>query len=155
MSRAASDSYFHDTLERVSACLNQAGVRWMVFGGAAMMLHGHFETKLKDIDIIVTDSAASMLSERFSWPNYADNCSPRFRSDYLLRPDFGSIPVEIMGGFRIRAEAGWTTVQPGETLKKPIGSQIAHLPSKERLAEIFRLCGRQKDLIRADILRKS
>lgn len=155
MSSIASDPYFNDTLERESACLNQAGGRWMVFGGAAMMLHGHFETKLKDIDIIVNDSAASMLSERFSWRNYADSYSPRFRSDYLLRPDFGSIPVEIMGGFRILAEAGWTTVQPSETLKKPIGSQAAHFPSKERLSEIFRLCGRQKDLIRADILSKS
>jgi hypothetical protein len=155
MSRAAFDNYFYDTLERAAACLNQAGVCWMVFGGAAMVLHGHFETNTKDIDIIVTDSDASMLSERFSWRNYSDSRSRRFRSDYLLRPDFGPIPVEIMGGFCILAKAGWTAIQPGETQQKPIGSQVAHLPSKDRLAEIFRLCGRQKDIIRADILSKT
>ena len=154
MNYSSFDPYFDDTLERAAACLNQAGVHWMVFGGAAMVLHGHFETNLKDIDIIVADSAASTLSIRFSWRNYADNCSPRFRSDYLFRPDFGPIPVEIMGGFRILSANGWTTVQPGETKEKLVGSQIAHLPSKDRLAEIFRLCGRQKDLIRADILSK-
>ncbi len=155
MSRVLVGTNFHDTLECAAACLNQEGVSWMVFGGAAMVLHGHLETELKDIDIVVTDSAASMLSNRFSWRNYADNFSPNFRSDYLLRPDFGPIPVEIMGGFRILTEAGWTTVQPGETQNKLIGSQVVRLPSKDRLAEIFRLCGRQKDLIRAGILSKS
>ena len=152
MSRAAFDPYFRDTLERAATCLTQEGVSWTVFGGAAMVLHGHHETKVTDIDIIVTNSAASLLQERFSWRNYADNRSPRFRSDYLLRPDFGLIPVEIMGGFRILSEAGWTIVKPGETVKIPVGLQVAHVLSKPRLAEIFRLCGRQKDFIRAEIL---
>lgn len=155
MSSDSFDPNFYGTLERAAAFLNQEGVSWMVFGGAAMVLHGHLETELKDIDIVVTDSAASMLSDRFSWRNHADNCSTRFRSDYLLRPDFGSIPVEIMGGFRILAEAGWTIVQPDETQNKLIGSQVVHLPPKDRLAEIFRLCGRQKDVIRANILSKA
>lgn len=154
MNRAASDPDFLDTLDRVAACLTDAGVPWMVFGGAAMTLHGHALTKVADIDILVTEAAASLLGKRFSWRNDADTRSPRFRSDYLFRPAFGPIPVEIMGGFRIATKAGWVTIQPGETQPVRLGSQVALVPSKERLAEIFRLCGRPKDLIRADSLSK-
>ncbi|MEM7723949.1 MAG: hypothetical protein AAF376_16490 [Pseudomonadota bacterium] len=152
MAPVLRDPQLQRTLESTAACLNEAGVAWMVFGGAALVLHGHFENAVKDIDIIVTEADASTLAKSFSWENYADRQSSRFRSNYLLRPNFGRVPVEIMGGFCVRTETGWTAILPNEMQPIRIGSQIAYLPPKNRLVEILRLCGRREDLIRAEAL---
>jgi rifampin ADP-ribosylating transferase len=140
---------FIETLEHAARLLNLHATPWMVFGGAAMVLYGFEQGPVADIDIILPSQAAGLLSAQFSWRNHADGQSPRFRSDYVLRPDLGPVPVELLGGFRIWSHAGWTEVGASETRELHVGSQPVFLPSRERLAAIFRSCGREKDLRRA------
>ena len=80
---------FTDTLEATARAMNAVGHRWVVFGGAAMALHGFETSQVRDIDILVSGEAAADLLARWSLRNHADEASARFRSDYLLRPDFG------------------------------------------------------------------
>jgi hypothetical protein len=145
-------SGFLETLESFACFLNTEHVEWMVFGGAAMALLGYEQGPVRDIDIIISANAADALHSRFSWKNFADQSSRRFRSRFLLRPNFGPIPVELLGGFQIHTEVGWTAVQPLEGIKTPLGSQSIFLPTRNRLIEIFRLSGRPKDLNRAALL---
>lgn len=140
------------TLENTAQILNQYSFSWMVFGGAAMALYGLEKGPVADIDVILTSEAAAFLCKHFSWPNYADAHSSRFRSDYLLRPDLGPVPVEILGGFRISTIHGWVAVADCETRTFCIGSQKIYLPTRQALSSIFRLCGREKDFQRVALL---
>jgi hypothetical protein len=143
---------FVETLMNTARLLNQQEIDWVVFGGAAMVLHGLEQGPVADIDIVLPPQAAASLSEQFSWENHADCVSPHFRSDYVLRPDFGPVPVELLGGFRVLTASGWASVGGGDTQELEVGSQRVFLPTRERLAEIFRLCGREKDQRRAAMI---
>jgi hypothetical protein len=143
---------FLATLETAATCLNEANVHWMVFGGAALALYGLNDSPVRDIDIILSGTAAADLCQHFSWPNHSNEASARFRSDYVLRPEFGPVPVELLGNFRIWDGRAWTAVEPSRGEEVQVGTQVVFLPTRERLAAIFRLCGRQKDLQRAAMI---
>lgn len=151
MTRPAPEPALHDTLIRAAEVLNGAGIRWMLIGGAAMVLHGLKDQTPADIDIVLSAGPAAALGARQGWANHADAGSGRFRSACLLRPDLGPIPVELLGGFQIHTPGGWVAVEPegGAIQECCIGPQTAFLPAPARLAEIFRLCNRAKDLRRA------
>ena len=120
-----------------------------------MALHGLGEGPVADIDIILSGPAAADLCQRYAWQNHADGASLLFRSDTLLRPDFGPVPVEVLGNFRIWDGSAWIAVEPNGPTDIRVGSQIVCLPTRERLAEIFRLCGREKDLQRAALIERA
>jgi hypothetical protein len=147
-----SANEFLATLETTATCLSEANVCWMVFGGAALALYGLTDDPASDIDIILCGKAAADLCQRFSWSNHANGASARFRSEYLLRPDFGHVPVELLGTFRIWDGSVWVAVEPSRGEEIQVGTQIVFLPTRERLAAILRLCGRQKDLQRAAMI---
>ncbi|WP_164734864.1 hypothetical protein [Pelagibacterium lentulum] len=134
--------------------LTQLEEPWMVFGGAAVALHGIDCGPIKDIDVVLPHRAALRLSAMFSWKNHADERSDRFRSDVLLRPDLGPVPVELLGGFQVRGKSGWVAVDCSETQGIQVGAQRVFVPSLERLANIFRLCGREKDIRRAKLIER-
>ncbi|QEE47115.1 hypothetical protein FVA81_22025 [Rhizobium sp. WL3] len=143
---------FADKLERMAACLNKLDEEWMVFGGAALALHGIASHPLKDVDVVLTDAAAVQLNRMFSWENHADRNSDRFRSVFLFRPDFGAVPVELLGGFKVKKNEDWISVDCSDTVSVVVGAQSVFIPTRSRLASIFRLCGREKDLHRARLL---
>ena len=143
---------FDETLERTADLLNRARVRWMVVGGAAMVLHGLEQGPVADIDIILPAVDAGELADRYCWQNHADTRSARFRSELRLQPELGPVPVDLLGGFRIRGGDGWVSVQPGETRRVRVGAQPVFLPTLPRLAHLFWLCGREKDLRRAALI---
>ena len=140
------------TLENTAKILNQYSFSWMIFGGAAMVVYGLEKGPVADIDVLLDSEAAAFLCNHFSWPNYADTQSSRFRSDYLLRPDLGHIPVEILGGFRISTPHGWSDVSDCATQTFCIRSQKIFLPTPQALSSVFRLCGREKDFQRLALL---
>lgn len=144
-----------DTLERMAACLNTLDHEWMVFGGTALALHGIASHPLNDVDVILTDAAAAQLNRMFSWENHADSDSDRFRSVFLFKPDFGAVPVELLGGFRVKKDEAWISVDCRDTVSVVVGAQSIFIPTRSRLASIFRLCGREKDLHRARLLSHS
>lgn len=143
---------FIETLECMASCLKKAGEPWMVFGGAALALHGATAGPIKDIDVILDRQVAERLSILLALENHSDQRSDRFRSDMLLRPDFGPIPVELLGGFRVKRGEVWIPIDCSDTVAVSVGSQTVFIPNRDRLASIFRLCGREKDMLRASLL---
>lgn len=141
-----------ETLIGVAGCLNQLGGPWMIFGGAALALHEIGRSPVIDIDIALPTHAALRLSTLFGWKNYADGQSDRFRSDVILRPNFGPVPVELLGGFQVRGKVDWVTIDCSQAEGIPIGEHTVFVPTLERLADIFRLCGRAKDVARAELI---
>ncbi|KEQ05306.1 hypothetical protein GV67_06075 [Pseudorhizobium pelagicum] len=152
MKTSIKEHGFIDTLENAARLLNLQDTHWMVFGGAAMALHGFERGPVADIDILLPSQAAASLSDQFSWRNYADGRSPRFRSDYVLRPNLGPVPVELIGGFHVMTASGWIPIEGGGIQELHVGLQRVFLPTRERLAAIFRLCGREKDHRRAALI---
>jgi hypothetical protein len=146
----ASD--LQETLINVAQCLNLQGAPWLTIGGTALALHDIQSGPVKDIDIVLPTDAALRMSTMFGWKNYADDKSDRFRSDVVLRPDFGPVPVELLGGFQVRGAVGWVTVECTEGNGVAVGEQTVLVPTLQRLADIFRLCGRAKDIARADLI---
>lgn len=146
-------SPFLRTVEATAAALNACGGEWMLFGGAAMVLLGFDDAPVSDIDIIAESGLAARLMAGHGLENQADTASERFRSDVVLRPTFGAVPVEILSGFRIRHGDGWQAVPVCSAQSAQIGAERVPLPPPARLAQIFTLCGRPKDLVRAARLR--
>lgn len=124
----------------------------MVFGGAALALHGLVTDRVQDIDVIVSDSAIELLRASFSWVNHADHQSDRFRSNVVFRPDFGPMPVELLGGFSIKSNEEWVEIDYTPAITVNVGSQSVLVADRKHLAKIFRLCGREKDILRARII---
>lgn len=143
---------FADTLSRAAALLNARRMPWMLMGGSAMMLYGVEEGQVDDIDIVLHSSDAERIAQNLSIANHADRGSERFRSTHLLHPDLGPVTVELMAGFAIHADGVWHDIKPEAQVIGQIGGQDIHLPSLTRLAEIFRLCGRDKDMRRAALI---
>ena len=137
------------TLTAVARCLNDLKQPWMIIGGTAMVLHGLEAGPVSDIDIVVSKSVAAGLMQHLDVPNMADTGSDRFRSDVLIQPQLGPLPVEIIGGFRIHTADGWQPVTPSNMDDITISGQPVFVANRQRLIEIFELCGRPKDLERA------
>ena len=144
---------FVRTIEATAHCLNAGQMEWMMFGGAAMILHGFDIPPAKDIDIIVSGGTAARLMDELSLVNYANPESQLFRSDYLLRPKFGPVPVEILGNFRIWIGQAWHPVRVAQVVEVKIESQRVFVPELNDLASIFDLSGRPKDVIRSAMIR--
>ena len=141
------------TLESVAAALNSRRRDWLVFGGSAMALYGFDVGDVKDIDIIVSSETAAGLMSELSLKNQADGGSERFRSEYLLRPDFGPVEVEIMGNFEIKSAMTWNRIALGKPNAICVGNQTVFVPEVAELADIFDLCGRPKDFVRSRQIR--
>ncbi len=141
------------TLESVAAALNSRRRDWLVFGGSAMALYGFDAGVVKDIDIIVSSETAASLMSELSLKNQADGGSERFRSEYLLRPDFGPVEVEILGNFEIRSGPAWHRIAMGRPNAICVGNQTVFVPEVAALADIFDLCARPKDLARSRQIR--
>ncbi len=144
---------FVRTIEATARSLNAGQMDWMMFGGAAMILHGFEICPAKDIDIVVSGGTAARLMDELSLVNHANPGSQLFRSDYLLRPEFGPVLVEIMGNFRIWNGQAWHAVRVAQVVEVKIGSQRVFVPGLNDLASIFDLSGRPKDVIRSAMIR--
>ena len=141
------------TLESVAAALNSRRRDWVVFGGSAMALYGFDVGEVKDIDIIVSSETAASLMSELCLKNQADGGSARFRSEYLLRPDFGPVEVEILGNFEIKSAMIWHRVALGKPNAICVGNQTVFVAEVAALADIFDLCARPKDLARSQLIR--
>jgi len=140
------------TLNALAGAMSAAEDDWWIFGSAAMALHGFEVDVVKDIDVLVSSADAYQLMARHSLANLADGGSGRFRSDVVLRPAFGAVPVEILANFRIQNSGIWHAVAIATRVELVFPSGPIFIPSREELAAIFLACGRPKDIERAQAL---
>ncbi|WP_404401357.1 hypothetical protein [Pelagibacterium halotolerans] len=142
-------------LNRVPAFMAPAEEDWWIFGSAAAALHGVVIGPVRDIDILVSEADAVRMMERHALVNLADGGTMRFSSDIILRPGFGDMPVEVLSGFSVKGSpVCWTPVQPAIRVDIGLDTGSVFVPSRAELAQIARLCGRPRDLQRAEVLER-
>ncbi len=142
------------TLQSCAVQLYPLNDPWWIIGSAAVVLHGVDPGTIRDIDILVSPNDAKTLSSSLQCKNMADQRSNRFRSVYLLKPDFGPFPVEIMAGLEFQSNGHWLALTPKTRQMFPIAGQKLYVPSRQELITILQLFGREKDLRRAEMLLK-
>lgn len=140
------------TFTRLAAEMRIARDDWWVFGSAAMALFGLEPDRVKDIDVIVSTADARRLMKAHALDNLADGGTPVFRSEIVLHPDFGEVPVEVLANFQTLTQGRWTRVRPRSRVAFPFETGPIYTPSRADLAAVFLACGRPGDLERAAIL---
>lgn len=152
--RAGDDNHrLEEALNRLADLMSACRDPWCVFGGTAMRLHGYrMPTPIADIDVLISVADAERLVRRHGYPNVAGTGTERFRSQILLRPDLGKIPVEIMAGFDALSEGAWHRVAIKERQEVTYRTAKTFIASRDDLLAVFRLCGRPKDLERMALL---
>lgn len=127
---------------------------WCLIGSAAARLLGA-EVDVVDIDVLVSradaDTLAALWADRRD-ATHAPADADRFRSRFA-RFRFPGLPVEVMGGLELDQGDGWQPVSPGRLLLIGVQGMAVPVPSAEDQIRLFESFGREKDLLRAKLLR--
>ncbi|NQY38857.1 MAG: hypothetical protein HRT80_02030 [Henriciella sp.] len=80
--------------------------------------------------------------------NHHDGGTQRFRSSYVLRPNLGEMPIELLAGYEIFRADAWSQVWPGSRISIFYENNELFVPSDVELIAIFEGLGRAKDFDR-------
>ena len=126
---------------------------WWLIGSAAMALLGVEGLTVGDVDLLAEPDDATALLAALGVAAAPGTASDRFRSDRFGRWTGAPLPVEVMGGFHVRAGDGWTRLQLRSRQAVTVGAHRYFAPSAAEMIEICELFGRAKDRERAAGLR--
>jgi len=141
------------TLAMVAGAAADAGDAWWIIGSAAVVLHGRSLPEPRDVDLLMSARDAEALLKRLGQAPRKGAPSDRFQSAVFGTWTEPPIPVEIMGGFRLRTREGWQDVAPATREAVTVQGTTLFVPSADELAAFLRAFGRSKDLERIDALR--
>jgi len=127
---------------------------WWIIGSAAIRLGGIAETEPADVDLLCSAGDAERLIA--VWREHLDadykpHGDDRFRSRFAR---FGHLPMplEVMGDLHVHAEAGWQAVRVEASQPVQCDGYTVSIPTWQEQIRILRLFGRDKDVIKADII---
>jgi hypothetical protein len=125
---------------------------WWIIGGAATALLTGNITDVHDIDVLLSPADARRLIAILELPDGTDGGSSRFRSDVYATWTAPPVPIDLLGGFQVKAGDHWTPVAPKtrQPFQTPAGTVF--LPSVEEQVEITKLLGRRRDFERIERL---
>ncbi len=147
-----SEALLEETLLRLAGLMSSCRDRWCIFGGAALYLHGYRDIPFSDIDILASATDCDRICAAVNLRNEADGGSGRFRSKILLHPRPCPLEIEIMSDFEIFTDDAWQAIDIGEPVERRLGFATVPVASLDKVASIFRLSGREKDLARLKII---
>ena len=140
------------TLAAVGEWLQSLCDRWWVIGSAAVVLLGG-ATEPGDVDVLLSERDARDLFPRLGLSLVPGPDDDRFRSTLFARWHGAPLPVEFMAGFQHRREGQWSAVDPMTRVEHSIAGHRLFTPEGQELAGILSSFGRDKDLLRAAMLR--
>ncbi|NIK67702.1 hypothetical protein [Paenibacillus sp. BK720] len=124
-----------NALAAIVRALEGVGADWVLGGSAGLMLRGlPLSAKPNDIDLYADDADYDLLYERLK-PYAADTKQLSECGNYrsvLSHYVIEGIPVELVGGFVVRAE-GCRYVTEVRELLKPFSEQLAVMKGQEEL----------------------
>lgn len=136
------------TLLKLAHYLSKVEDPWWILGSAAVYLKGYDPGRIGDVDVLVSERDAVKLMSRHGWSNDKDGGTERYRSGYVLRPDLGALPVEILANYEILSRQTWKPVCPATRHQVMHKGCAFYVPSDENLVEIFERLARPKDFDR-------
>ena len=142
------------TLGRLVRLLSATTDPWWILGSAAVYLKGYDPGLIGDIDALLSEADAQRLMSDNGLDNLRDGGTPRYRSTYVLRPNLGEMPVEILAGYEIFQNDAWTSIWPSTRASILYQDNEIFLPSDEELISTFERLGRAKDLARIRAMTK-
>jgi hypothetical protein len=130
-----------------------AGARdpWWIIGSAAAFLHGA-RTHVADVDLLMSPRDALALLDPADSAASGGHGSDLFRSEVFGTIRGVGLPLEVFGGFRLRAGEHWRPVVLKTRVAVAVGGCTLWVPAQDELAALFRSFGRPKDLARAALL---
>lgn len=141
------------SLAMAAGAAAEAGDAWWIIGSAAVTLHGRNLPEPKDVDLLMSARDAEALLTRLGQLPRKGAPSDRFRSAVFGTWTEPPIPVEVMGGFKVRTREGWQDVAPATREEVTVAGASLFVPSADELAALLRAFGRPKDFERIDALR--
>jgi hypothetical protein len=141
------DAALKQTLDMVAEAAGELREPWWIIGSAAAVLAG-LDEQVADVDLLTGAAGARQLLRRWAVVPAAPSPSPLFASDIFGRLTTAPLPIEIMGGLRVRGDR----LLPATRMAVPWGDRQLYTPGVPEQIAILRLFGRDKDLERAERL---
>ena len=128
---------------------------YFVIGSSALALAGIETNAVPDVDILTSWADAERL--KLLWADrrkasYSPENASLFRSNFA-RFGFGTIDVETMGGLEIKRGGCWQRLHILESMEVSVAGHMVKIPTLAEQKRIFLLFGRQKDLLKADLIK--
>lgn len=140
------------TLQRVADFAGRARDPWWIFGGAAAALYGVEGVDLHDVDVLMSPRDAHRVLASQGQIELSDGGTDRFRSVVYGQITGAPLPIDVLAGFEIKQDGTWVPVIFSEPVRIELSTGPVFVPKLAELIAVFRLCGRAKDLDRADRL---
>jgi hypothetical protein len=141
-------------IEFVAACMPPDEDDWWIIGSAAMVLCG-VETEARDIDVFGSEATILGVLDRLSLAPLSPVNDPLFRSTvFAAHQTPGAVPVEFMGGFEVRSGDGWQPLKLHTRRRIETAQGSVFVPGLSEQITVLELFGRDKDLRRANLIRK-
>jgi len=141
-------------IEFVASVMPPEADDWWIIGSAATVLCG-VATEAKDVDVFASEATIANVLERLSLGPLPPSHDPLFRSALFARHQPpGAVPVEFMGGFEIKSGNSWQPLQLHTRRRIETARGPVFVPELDEQIAVLQMFGRDKDLRRADIIRK-
>lgn len=126
-----------------------------VIGSSALVLGGVRLESIDDIDLLTSSRDADFLQQIWQ-TNRLDDHSPAHADRFLSnfgRFKFGEILIEVMGELKVFHENKWQKLEVIEWKIVEINEELSvKIPTLTEQYRIFMLFGREKDIIKANLI---
>lgn len=140
------------TLKRISEFLSECVDPWWIIGSAAIALIEIDPGEVRDIDVLISPRDSARLMRAHQLEDQADGGTDRYRSDSVLRPELGNVPVEFLSNYFIKAKEQWIQLAPKTQTSVNLDGATVFVPDTKEQVEILLRLGRQKDLRRVELI---
>lgn len=151
----ASTDPLEQTLLQLAPALACARQPWWVIASAAVKLHTGSDMQVRDLDLLLAREDVEAVFAALDLPVTPGGSDGLFRSEVFARYEGAPLPVELFAGFELFRAGQWQAILPKSRELVRWGRAEAYVPHASELTEMLRQFGREKDLIRAEMLSSS
>jgi hypothetical protein len=125
---------------------------WWIIGSTAVALLG-LEVTVADVDVVASSDVITDVLKQIGVEPLPPKADSRFRSTPFARAErLGMLPVEFMGGLEVNGKDGWQPLVIASRQAVRAGTATVYIPSPDEQIAIFHRFGRDKDLVRAELV---